>query len=100
MAQERVKVAPEVCTYTDDDHNTLTIEITIPGVSKEDINLKMHADSFNLSAPRKDIEYATTLSFCCPVVPEEAKAKYDNGLLKIEVPFKDTMEDAIKIKVK
>jgi HSP20 family molecular chaperone IbpA len=60
----------------------------------------MRADSFSLSAPRDDIEFATALSFCCPVVPEEAKAKYENGLLKIEVPFKDSMEDAIKIKIK
>jgi HSP20 family molecular chaperone IbpA len=97
---ERVKVAPEVCSYTDDDKNRLTVEITIPGVAKEDINLKIREDSFNLSASRKDIEYATTLSFCCPVKPDEAKAKYENGLLKIEVPFKDTMEDAIKIKIK
>ena len=100
MAQDRVKVAPEVCSYVDDDHKTLTIEVTIPGVAREDINLRMHEDSLNLSAPRKDVEYVTTLSFCCPVVPAEAKAKYENGLLKIEVPFKDTMEDAIKIKVK
>jgi HSP20 family molecular chaperone IbpA len=97
---ERVKVAPEVCSYTDDEKNKLTVEIRIPGVSKEEISLKMYPDSFALSAPRNDIEYATTLSFCCPVIPEEAKAKYESGLLKIEVPFKDSREDAIKIKVR
>jgi HSP20 family protein len=97
---ERVKVAPEVCSYTDEENSKLIVEVTIPGVAKEDITLKMHADSFSLSASRKDIEYATTMSFCCPVVPEEAKAKYENGLLKMEVPFKDAMEDAIKIKIK
>jgi HSP20 family molecular chaperone IbpA len=100
MAQQRVKVAPEVCSYVDDDRTKLTVEVTIPGVSKEHINLKMHEDSMILAAPRNDIEYVTTLSFCCPVVPEKAQAKYENGLLKIEVPFKDTMEDAVKIKIK
>jgi HSP20 family protein len=100
MAQQRVKVAPEVCSYVDDDHTKLTVEVTIPGVSKEHINLKMHDDSMNLAAARNDVEYVTTLSFCCPVVPEKAQAKYENGLLKIEVPFKDTMDDAVKIKIK
>lgn len=77
----------------------LYIEITIPGVEKNAIKVRMHEDSFNLSAPRKDIEYVTTLSFCCPVIPDKADAKYENGLLKIEVPFKDTMEGAVKIKI-
>lgn len=59
----------------------------------------MHEDSLALSAPREDIEYVTTLSFCCPVNPDKAKARYDNGLLRIEVPFKDVMENAVTVPV-
>ena len=88
-----------MCAYVDDKHTLLTIEVNLPGVKKENINVRMHEDSFSMSAPREDIEFVATLAFCCPVKPEAAIAKYENGLLKIEVPFKDLMEDSIKIKI-
>lgn len=99
MAEERIKTNPEVCAYVDDEHTVFNIEITIPGVKKEDIVVKMHEDSFYLSAPREDIEYVSALAFCCPVKPNEAKVKYSEGILKIEVPFKDPMEDAVQLTV-
>ena len=96
---EKIRVAPEVCSYVDDEHTKLTLEISIPGVSKENIELKMHDDSFSLAAPRDETEYVTTLSFCCPVNPEAAEANYENGLLTVVVPFKDPMEDAVTIAI-
>jgi HSP20 family molecular chaperone IbpA len=98
---ERIKVAPEVCSFVDENHTKLTIEIALPGVKKENIKLKMHEDSFNISAPREDnhTEYVSTLALCCPVKPGKADAKYENGLLRVEVPFKDPMEDAVAVKV-
>jgi HSP20 family molecular chaperone IbpA len=34
------------------------------------------------------------------VKPNKAEAIYENGLLRIEVPFKDPMEDAVKVAIK
>jgi len=99
MAEEKIKVSPEICVYVNEDHTKLTLEAAIPGVKKEDIRLKMHEDSFSLCAPRAEFEYVAALAFCCPVKPEAALAKYENGLLRIDVPFKDTMEDAIRVKI-
>lgn len=99
MEEEKIKISPDVCSYVDDEHKRLNIEIALPGVAKKDIKLKMHEDSCNLIAARKDFDYVTAFTFCCPVKPEEAKAKYENGLLKIQIPFKDPMEDAVKVTV-
>jgi HSP20 family protein len=96
---EKIKVTPEVCSYTDEAHNRLTMEISLPGVKKEDIKLKMHNDSVYLSATRDDVEYVTAYSFCCPVVPGKAEAKYENGLLRINAPFQDVMEDAVSVSI-
>jgi HSP20 family molecular chaperone IbpA len=87
LPMAKIKVAPDVCSYADEEHMKLNLEVSIPRV----IRLRMHDDSFYLSETRKDFEYVTTMAFCCPVKARRATTKCEDGLLKIGVPFKGTV---------
>ena len=97
---ERMKVAPDTVAYADAGRRRLIVEFAIPGAPTETIDAKILEDSVYLSAPARDIEYVSALALGWPVKPGKAEATYENGLLRIEVPFKDPMEDAVKVAIK
>ncbi|MCC7565463.1 MAG: Hsp20/alpha crystallin family protein [Methanomicrobiaceae archaeon] len=83
-----VEVYPAIYAMPDEEHENLHIEIELPGVEKENIRLRMHEDSFTISAMREDIRYVGSYAVCCPVDYEQARAEFRNGLLIIDVPYK------------
>ena len=100
MPENRMRVAPSTVAYADEEKDKLVVEFAIPGAPTETIDLKILPDSLHLIAPARDIEYVSSLALAWPVKPDKAEAIYEHGLLRIEVPFKDPMEDALKVTIK
>ena len=100
MPENRIRIAPNTVAYADGDTHKLVVEVAIPGAPTDTIDLKILADSVHLTAPARDIEYVAALALAWPVKPDKAEAIYEHGLLRIEVPFKDPMEDAVKVAIK
>jgi len=100
MQVERMKVAPDTVAYADAEHHRLVVEFALPGAPTETIDLKILQDSVHLLAPAREIEYVSALALGWPVKPDKAEATYANGLLRVEVPFKDPMEDAVRVAIK
>ena len=91
---------PDTVAYADGEHHKLIVEFAIPGAPTDTIDVKILEDSVHLLAPARDIEYVSALALGWPVKPDKAEATYEHGLLRIEVPFKDPMEDAVKVAIK
>jgi len=100
MPEYRIRVAPNTVAYADGENHKLVVEFAIPGAPTETIDVKILADSVHLTAPARDIEYVASLALGLPVKPDKAEATYEHGPLRIEVPFKDPMEDAVKVAIK
>ena len=96
----RMKVAPDTVAYADEENHKLVVEFAIPGAPTDTIDVKILEHSVHLTAPARDIEYVSALALGWPVKPDKAEATYEHGLLRIEVPFKDPMEDAVKVAIK
>jgi len=96
---EKTKIRPNVCAAYDEEKNNYNIEIELPGVNKQDIDLKVLSGGFMVKAAKGDIEYRGDYSFCCPVSPDKTEAKYDNGLLSLTIALSEPYEGATTITV-
>jgi HSP20 family molecular chaperone IbpA len=100
MPEYRIKVATNTVAYADAENHKLIVEFAIPGAPTDTIDVKILEDSIHLTAPARDVEYVSALALGWPVKPDKAEATYEHGLLRVEVPFKDPMEDAVKVAIK
>ena len=110
---EVVVWAPRVDVYEQD--NNLIIEAEIPGAKKEDIEVKIKDNAVVIRGEvkkeeeqkegqyyRKERFYGTferVVPLPVEVKPEEAKAEFKDGVLKLIIP-KATQEHEVKVEIK
>ena len=92
-------VSPEICVFGDDDLETLNIQIELPGIDKNDIDLRFYEDGFYVVAKKEDTKYKGSYSFIFSVRPEKAIADYSNGLLTINVPYLKPLQEGVKVEI-
>ena len=86
-------ITPEVCI--DHDDKMYCINVELPGVDKNHIELSVGEQSFCVEAARDDVEYVGCFSLAHAVDESKAKAKYENGLLSVEIPLKGPLKGKI-----
>lgn len=91
-------VCPDIFVNHDSKDEGLVIEASLPGVTRDDISLTVGNSSFCVSGERDDVKYDGCFQLAHEVNSKKAKAKFENGLLKVNIPFKEPLH-GIKIKI-
>jgi HSP20 family molecular chaperone IbpA len=92
MAQEEKRViTPMINVNHNDDDTGLEIRVDLAGATKESVDLDVGDKGFCIKAEAEDFRYENCFMLAHDVKREEAKAKFDSGLLKITIPFKDAV---------
>jgi HSP20 family molecular chaperone IbpA len=92
---------PEIRRYVNYAQKDVQVEISLPGVRKEDILLQALPDWFHLSAARQgdNLLYTANFNWGVEVNYDQVTADYNNGLLKIWAPIRDPLERAQEVEL-
>jgi len=79
----------------------ISIIAELPGIKKENIDLKIDENSLEINVDTPERKYHKRLGLPCEVKPEKVKATYKNGVLevKIERVREKKKKEGIRIKV-
>jgi len=85
--QDELEVSddPEPLVDLIDDGETLVVLAALPGVNKDDIDLRLTGNSLTFSVDAADFEWYDELKLPARVNPKSARASYKNGVLEIKV---------------
>ncbi|MHA1991817.1 MAG: Hsp20/alpha crystallin family protein [Candidatus Hodarchaeales archaeon] len=88
----------------DDESNTYNIVMELPGVSKDNIDIKATEDSLKVVAtrksirePEKEMKYNRRFDFKRNIVTESITAKFNEGLLNLILPVKEKPSSSVDI---
>ncbi len=91
------RVVPRYGTYLENDK--VILQVVLPGISKEDIQMKALKDYFTLRAQRDDVLYSLDLDFGIEIEPEKTETKYNEGLLRVEFKRYNPLEHAYTVPI-
>ena len=80
---------PLVDTALDDKENTLTVTAEMPGVTKQDIKVKISEDHVSIGAEKGEKKYYTDIPVNVSLDETSAKATYANGILELKLKLKE-----------
>ena len=69
--------------------NDVAVTVEIPGVNKEDVDLKVTNDTIEMKVDTPQRKYHKKLDLPCDVMPKTTKATYKNGILDIVIKRKE-----------
>ena len=85
--------------YAWNEDGKIILEIALPGVKKEDIKLQTERNNFILEAQRKNLGYELKLRVKEDIESEKTLAKYEQGLLRVELKKYQPMEHSFEVKI-
>ncbi|HEC80880.1 MAG TPA: Hsp20/alpha crystallin family protein, partial [Thermoplasmatales archaeon] len=74
-----------------EDEVAITVEI--PGVEKEDIDLKVTEDTLEIKVDNVSRKYHKVIDLPCKVKPKTTKASYKNGVLDVVIKRKERKKE-------
>jgi len=94
------RIIPTIYTTCNSKSKEINLEIHLPGVKKENIQLKILPELFDLRAKKdENTFYAISEYFPYEINPDSVEAHYENGLLEMKAKIKDPMDSAYSIKI-
>ncbi len=89
---KRTKPSIAPVMYLDHDNKLYYIQVELPGVKKEDVTLEVSDTSMCVTGSRLDVDYLGCFVLTHTVDGDKAKAKFEDGLLSIEIPIKKILK--------
>jgi HSP20 family molecular chaperone IbpA len=97
------KVVSIVSMDYDEDTDSLQVEVPLPSVDKDSIDLVVYRDWFALHALRTDkdeADYMGEFNLCCAVDQESVTASYEEDVLTISFPLDEDAARPKKVDIK